>query len=67
MTALQRFIAASGMTDLADGVAVVARWMMPAGLVLSGVMVSLGEALVSPPVALTLPFWGRVWGRSCWF
>jgi sulfite exporter TauE/SafE len=47
--------------------------MMPVGLVLSGLVVSLGEHLVARETALVLPFWvagagslvvtGLVWGR----
>ena len=47
--------------------------MMPVGLVLSGLVVSVGELLVTRGTALVLPFWvagmgalvvtGLVWGR----
>lgn len=50
MTALQRFIAASGLTNLADGVAVVA-WAWAASLLTRDALLI---ALV--PVALRLPW-----------
>jgi len=50
MTALQRFIAASGMTNLADGVAVVAWGWIASLLTRDALLVAL------VPVALPLPW-----------
>lgn len=57
MTPFQQFEAASGIPNLADGVAVVAWGMMPVGLLLSGVIVRAADGAPVRETALSLPFW----------
>lgn len=56
MTALQRFITASGMTNLASGIAVVAWRARTAGPTVAGLVVAPGEGFVVRETAPVPPF-----------